>query len=289
MIRKPVVAGQFYAESFQDLDKEIISCFNSKFGPGDLPVRRGKKRLFGIISPHAGYQYSGPGAAWAFKEVAESKFPSVFVIIGPDHSGYGNQVSTMLSDWATPFGVIKVDKGFCRELIHKCAFVEENVSSHTYEHSLEVQLPFLQFVNKDKLKTLKFVPLVMSDFNYDTCKVLGQTIAKVDEKACVIASSDFTHYGPSYGYVPFVHNVKEGLYSLDGEAIEFIKKLDAKGFLDYKNKKRATICGTGPIVACIEAVKALGAKKGNLLNYYTSGDVIGDYTNAVGYAAVSFD
>lgn len=290
VLRKPIVAGQFYESGFERLDKQITECFKSKLGPGDLPVERSNKKVtYGIIAPHAGYQFSGPAAAWAFKEIAESRFPSCFVIIGPNHTGLAtSKVSTTLADWETPLDQVKADKGFVREIISKCSFVKDDFKAHFSEHSIEVQLPFLQFANKDKLRKIKIVPLIVSDYDLELCRALGDMIADISEDICVIASSDFTHYGLGYGYTPFLSDVKENMYKLDGDAIELIKKMDTKSFLDYMSSKEATICGAGAIAVCLEVMKNLGVKKGSLLNYYTSGDVINDYTNAVGYAAIKF-
>lgn len=289
MIRKAVVAGMFYEDSFDRLNKQIEDCFHSKFGPGDLPVSRGNKRLFGVISPHAGYLYSGPCQAWSYKEIAENKFPSTFVILGPDHSGYGEEFSLMKDGkWETPIGAVKINKSLALELIDKCDFIKDNALAHQFEHSIEVQLPFLQFASQDRIKDIEILPISMTNYDYDMCRELGRLIAKLDKNIVVIASSDFTHYGAGYGYMPFSSNEKENMKKLDGGAIEFIKKLDSKGFFEYKEEKQATICGYGAIVAAIEAVSSLGAKKGELLQYYTSGDVAEDYSNAVGYASMGF-
>lgn len=290
MNRKPCVAGQFYASDFNKLDKQIIDCFKSKFGPGTLPVRKRKGKVFGAIAPHAGYMFSGHAQAWVYKEIAEAEFPDLFVIIGPNHTGFGANFSTYLfSDWETPLGTVKVDKKFGKELIKKFPSLVNETGAHLSEHSIEVQLPFLQFANRDKLKDIKFLPIIVGYSEYNECLKLADAITDTDKNICVIASSDFTHYGPNYGYLPFVHAKKENIYNLDSEAINFVKKLDSKGFFEYKNKRKATICGAGPIIVAIEAVKSLGAKSGKLLSYYTSADITNkDYTNAVGYAAIVF-
>lgn len=293
--RKPIVAGAFYKSSFDELDKQIADCFkNNKFGPGDLPVKKRAKKIFGVIAPHAGYEFSGAGAAWAYKEIAESEFPDLFVILGTNHTGLGAELSTyFFADWETPLGIVKVDKDFGKALVKNFPALKNEAMAHLQEHSIEVQLPFLQFVNKDKIKDVKILPIVLGFCDYEICKKLGEKIAETakaeNKKICIIASSDFTHYGASYGYLPFVHAQKENLYKLDGKAIDFIKRLDAKDFLDYKEKESATICGAFAIAAAIEACKNLGAKKAKLLQYYTSGDVIGDYSSAVGYAAIVFE
>ncbi len=287
-VRIPVVAGMFYEKDFGKLNSQIEGCFHSKSGPGDLPTRRKETRLYGIVSPHAGYQYSGPCQAWAYKEVAESSNPSVFVIIGPDHNCIGNKFSISLNDWRTPFGFLRTDRIFASSLIEKCSLVRVNEEAHAHEHSVEVQLPFLQFAMKDRMHNLKVVCITISDYSYEDCLAMSKALVKVSKDICVIASSDFTHYGPMYNYLPFVHNKKIGIYNLDGTAIEAIKMLDAESMAKTVKKNRMTICGAGAIATAIETVKLLGAKEGNLLQYYTSGDITGDYTNAVGYASISF-
>lgn len=285
MTREPIVAGMFYESEFNELDRQINDCFTSKFGPGDLPVKKREKEILGVIAPHAGYVYSGACAAWCFKEIAESRFPDLFIIIGLSHSGFGSCIS--LQDWRTPFGVVKNDKEFGEMLIENSK-LKVNERTHSQEHSLEVQLPFLQFVNKDYLSRMRFTPVIASpDLHYgEIAKDIKKTIDGVKKKVCVIASSDFTHYGINYGYMPFSRDIKENMYKLDKEAIKFIEKLDAKGFLQYVNETGATICGYYGIAVMLELCKLLNASKASLLHYYTSGDVIGDYSSAVGYGAV---
>ena len=285
MIREPIVAGQFYPDSFDALDKQINGNFISKLGPGELPVHKRINNVIGIVSPHAGYTFSGACAAWGFKEIAKSKFPDLFVVLGLSHTGFNSCVTSQ--DFKTPFGVVKADKEFVKALTENSELVEDD-EAHNQEHSIEAQVPFLQFANKDRLKELRIAPIIVSyDMDY---KEIANAIMKSigNRKVCVVASSDFTHYGESYGYKPFSSDVKENLYKLDKGAIDFILKMDAKGFLDYTDEKEATICGKHPIAVAIELCKLLGAKKGKLLKYYTSGDVIDDYSSAVGYGSVAF-
>ena len=286
-VRKPIVAGQFYEGDFNSLNKQIIECFESKKGPGALPINKRNGWVLGSVVPHAGYFFSGPCAAWSYKEIAESEFPDLFVIIGPNHSGLG-RTSTILDDWETPFGVIKADKEFGKKLINNSCIVEDEMA-HLHEHSIEVQLPFLQFVSKNNLKKLRFIPITVGfDCNVkELASGIKKTIQESGKKICIIASSDFTHYGFSYGYVPFSTDVKENMQKLDNGAISFIKSLDSRGFLEYVNKKQATICGAVPIAVLIELMKGK-AKKVNLMQYYTSADIVGDYNNAVGYASIVF-
>jgi len=263
-MREPVVSGSFYEDNFDNLSKQIENCFEK--GPGTLPIKRKDVEIKGVISPHAGYFFSGKCMAWVYKEIGESKFPSVYVIIGTNH--YNNETLVNLDDWKTPFGIIRNygdDLGLEK-------------SKMDGEHSIEVQLPFLQFVSKDRLKEVKILPIVTSSYNKDVV----EKIRKIKNKV-VIASSDFTHYGDNYNYKPFIYNKKENLYLEDKKAIDFILKLDVKGFLDYSKNK--TICGKGAIAMVMDLCKD---SKTRLVDYYTSGDVVNNYDNAVGYGGVVF-
>lgn len=284
--RKPIASGTFYEKNFGKLDKQIISCFLSKLGPGELPVKRTNKPVHAIIVPHAGYVFSGSCASWAYKEIAESKFPKTYVILGPNHTGRGPEFSTyMFSDWDTPFGSVKIDKGLGNALIKKFPDLTNETEAHSFEHSIEVQLPFLQFASKDNLDKLKFLPLCISSVDYEKLVKLGKALSEFED-IVVICSSDFTHYGSSYGFVPFLYSKKENLCKLDAEAIDCIKELNSKEFFNFA--KKTTICGKSPIVSAIEFCKSKAIKKANLLSYYTSGDVTNDYDTAVGYASILF-
>ncbi|MBU2590161.1 MAG: AmmeMemoRadiSam system protein B [Nanoarchaeota archaeon] len=278
---KPIVAGQFYPKDFGELTKQIEESF--KLGPGDLPTRRKDKKLFGILVPHAGYAYSGQCAAWAYKELAEAKFEKTYVIIAPDHNGRHNTVTTCKENWETPLGIIPVDKDFILHLKEKCPFIKED---EIKEHAVEVQLPFLQYACRDRIKDLKIVPLVIP--NENNFEELGRALSEISEDICIIISSDFTHYGPNYGYVPFTLNIKSRLKMLDHKAIQLIEQLKTKEFLNYVKATKATICGSSAIAVGIEALKEMFSKKGKLLSYYTSGDFTKNYTNSVSYASLEF-
>ncbi|MCK5282111.1 MAG: AmmeMemoRadiSam system protein B [Nanoarchaeota archaeon] len=285
MTRQPIAANSFYPDDFTELDKQINECFSSKFGPGALPITKRDKNTIGIISPHAGYMFSGPCQAWAYKEIAESIFPDTFIMLGLSHNGCPSCLS--LEDWKTPFGIIRNDKEFQKTLIED-SILKQDEEAHASEHSIEVQLPFLQFANKDNLKKIRIAPIITSpDIHYkDLADYIFKTIQKTKRKAMIIASSDFTHYGLNYGYLPFKDNVKQNMYSLDKGAVNLIQSLDADKFIEYTDKTRATICGKYPIAVLLELSEKLGAQKVKLLHYYTSGDITKDYTNAVGYASI---
>jgi MEMO1 family protein len=286
MPRKPIVAGTFYPADFDELSNQINDSFHSKFGPGALPIKKRTKEILGIIAPHAGYQFSGQATAWAYKEIAESKLADVYIILGLSHSGSNS--CTSLEGWETPFGIVKVDQNFQKVLMANSG-LKQDEETHAKEHSIEVQLPFLQFVNKEYLQQIRIAPIIISeDRNYEEiAQAIVKTIEQTRKNAVIIASSDFTHYGINYGFFPFKNNVKEKMYELDKEAIEHIKNLDAKEFLKYIDNTGATICGRIPISTIIASCRLLGAKKAKLLHYYTSGDITDDYSSAVGYGAIS--
>ena len=282
MVRKPIVAGMFYEEGEDALKEQIKDCFLSEFGPGKLPEGKKEKNILGVVAPHAGYAFSGPCASYAYEAIAESRWPEVFILLGLSHSGYGSSIS--LEDWETPLGIVENDNDFSKALM-KNTGVKQDETAHSQEHSIEAQVPFLQFINKD---SLKIVPVIASpDIPYDK---LGENIAKTikesGKKVCIIASSDFTHYGVNYGYFPFKDNVKENLYELDNGALKHIKNLDANRFLSYTEETGATICGKFPVAVMVEICKLLGGKHAKLLKYYTSGEITKDYSSVVGYGSI---
>jgi AmmeMemoRadiSam system protein B len=264
MIREPIVAGQFYEDV--RLKEQLQECFSG------VDVTENKK-LRACISPHAGFVFSGKCAAHSFSNMPKA---DTYVILGLSHEGHANSVS--YADWRTPLGVLKNDLEFSRKLK-----IKNNENTHKHEHSIEVQLPFLQHVHPDA----KIVPIIVSDHSS-----VAEEIARVSEelkrRVIVIASSDFTHYGPVYNYLPFRINAKEKLYKLDKGAIDFILQFDLTGFLGYIGETGATICGREPIAVLLEYCKIAGIKKSKLLKYYTSGDIFGDYSAAVGYASIGF-
>ena len=273
--REPAVSGQFYEHSAVSLRKEIENCFLKKgFGPEKLPrIEKGQRKIVGLIVPHAGFIYSGPIAANSFFQLAADGEPKDFVIIGPNHTGIGTAVSIMDEGiWKTPLGKAKIDSQLAGKIIEKSEIARKDMGAHLYEHSVEVQLSFLQFIYKD----FNFVPICMLDQSYDACLDLGNAIAKsvANENAVVIASSDFTHF-----------ETNEFAHEQDGKALDAIKKMDAKKFIEVIEYENISACGYGPIAAMLVAAKKLKAKSCEVLKYATSGDVSGDGSRVVGYAA----
>ena len=283
-MRESAFSGLFYEKDPVLLEKQIKSSFTGKMGPGALPIEKRTGRISAVIAPHAGYSYSGMCAAWAYKAIAEAEMPDVFIIMGTGHTGFGSGIS--LEDWETPFGIVKNDKELAKSIIEK-GEIPRNEDAHLEEHSIEVQLPFLQFANKKEQDKLRIVPIVISeDINYrEAALQIKKSILESGKSACIIASSDFTHYGPNYGFLPFFDKAEENIKKIDFSAIDRIIKADADGFIGYVERTGATICGALSI-----AVMMLSAefKKAEMLQYYTSGELTGDYKNSVSYASMTF-
>ncbi len=288
MNRKPVVSGTFYESEFGALTDQIEECFINENGPGTLPLKRKpEKMLKAMIVPHAGYAFSGSCAAWAYKELAESHFPKTYVILGFSHSGLQSGISK--KDWETPLGIIPCDTGLADEIAEETVLDIDEVP-HLNEHSIEVQLPFLQFSCRDRIKELKILPIsVGRDISY---KALAEQLfeALKGKDAVLIVSSDMTHYGKNYGYVPFTTDVEKRLGELDSKAIRLISGLDISGFAEFLNKTNITICGYYPILLLMAYLKLEpGGIEGRNVSYMTSGKLMDDFSSSVSYAGIVFE
>ncbi|MFH2019838.1 MAG: AmmeMemoRadiSam system protein B [archaeon] len=272
-MRQPVVAGSFYEADPMQLRIQIETCYLSEFGPGKLPGKLSNQKIKGVIVPHAGYFFSGACAAHAYKKIAESNI-SKFIILGVNHYGFETGISSQ--DWNTPLGKAKYDK----EMVDyfKKSGLKVSETPHLKEHSIEVQLPFLQYSKKE----FTFAAIgIGHDADLDNlAKILSQI-----KDAIIIVSSDFTHYGFNYGYIPFSANIKNNLEKLDMEAIGSIKNCDYEGFRKFVNKTGITICGFLPILTFLKTIEK---GQGKLMKYYTSGDVLNDFRNSVSYASILF-
>jgi AmmeMemoRadiSam system protein B len=285
-MRRPAVDGQFYAGSSDALKKQIEQCYFHELGPGKLPKISSspKRKVKGLIVPHAGYPYSGPVAAHSYYKLAEDGLPESFIIIGPNHSGLGSMVALTTEDFKMPFGDVKIDQKLAK-LLYK-DIIDNDLNAHTHEHSIEVQLPFLQYLSKD----IKFVPITLAMQDFKTSNTVGNIIADAirtsGKDVVVIASSDFTHCGFMYGQIPPTGKTA-GSWAAeqDEKAIQAIINLDTKGLLKSVRQFDITMCGYGPIIAMLTATTALSATKGDLLKYASSFD-IQPSDSAVGYGAI---
>jgi MEMO1 family protein len=278
MIRKPAVAGLFYELDPDSLREQIEWCFKHELGPGNIPVMGSKRDIKGVITPHAGYVYSGPVAAHAYHEIAEDGFPDTFIILCPNHTGLGSGVSTMNSgSWETPLGLADIDGEFADLMIEHSGIIDSNPTAHQKEHSAEVQLPFLQYLNPD----FQFVPVTMWMHDIETSKEIGNSIAKTASElgrdVVVIASTDFTHYQPQIV-----------AQNQDMQVIDAIKAMDENLMMNRVAELNVSMCGYGPVAATMIATKKMGATNCEMLKYATSGDTTGDKSSVVAYASGVF-
>ncbi len=264
MIRQPAVAGQFYSNDPSLLRKEIRGFI----GPEVL-----KKKAIGIISPHAGYMYSGSVAGALFSTV---EIPDTVLILGPNHHGFGSKAAIYPSgEWLTPLGSSKINDRLSNLAKSYSKLLEEDMAAHHYEHSLEVQLPFLQYINRD----VTIVPICIGYNDYAACRELGIGIAKAirefGDEVLLLASSDMTHYESALS-----------AKKKDELALREVLKLDAEALLKICSKESITMCGAIPAAVMIVAARELGATRAEIVSYSTSGDVTGDNEHVVAYAAL---
>jgi len=289
IVRKPAVSGQFYDGDKDNLKKRIKESFLDDRGPMSLPkIGQGNKKIKGIVVPHAGYIYSGAIAAHSYNILANNDFADTFIILGPNHSGMGSGVSVMTEgSWLTPLGTVPINEKLSQKLWK--GIIDKDENAHMYEHSIEVQLPFLQFTSGDK--KFDFVPICMAMQDFDTSAEIGKIIAdainKTDKKIVIVASTDFTHAGFNYMTMPPEGmRVDEYAKKQDNLAIEQILNLNPAGLIKTVHENNISMCGYGPVAAMIVASKILGANKAELLKYGTSYEVHPS-SSCVGYGAIA--
>ena len=278
-IRQPTHAGAFYAVSQQSLKTQIQDCFKNEFGPGRLPIVADRKlqKIVGLVCPHAGYVYSGPVAAHGYYNLGEDGKPDVVVLFGPNHIGAGSALAIMKEGvWRTPLGDVEIDSATASSILSESNLIDVDDSAHAFEHSIEVQLPFLQFLYGS---TFKFIPISFLMQDLQSSREVGLAVAKAlkGKNAVVIASTDMTHYEP-----------QKSAEKKDKVALEAVLKLDETQFYSIIEVSATSICGYGPTVAAVTAAKALGAEDSKILCYKTSGDITGDFSAVVGYASIMF-
>ncbi len=265
MVRKPAVAGYFYPKDPIRLLEMIEQLMPKK------AFHRVKAKA--VVSPHAGYMYSGYVAAEVFSRVA---IPESIIIMGPNHTGVGAPIAVMDKGvWLMPLGDVSIDEELALSILEKVPSAEADYTAHLAEHSIEVQIPIIQYFRKD----IKIVPIVIGTRSLDECKILGSAIAEAlkesGKEALIVASTDFTHY-----------ETQKSAATKDQMAISAILELDPDKLYQTVFSHNITMCGVMPTVAAIEAAKELGATKAELVRYMTSGDVTGDYQQVVGYAGI---
>ncbi len=266
-MRAAAVAGYFYPADKVELDGMLGELFRKAEAKPVVAA--------GGICPHAGYVYSGDTAALTYASMANLAKAETAVIMGPNHTGEGSLISLSLEDWETPLGIAKCDRKLAKKIQENCAIMDFDERAHLHEHSIEVQVPFVQKLNP---KT-KIVCVCMMGQDYDSAKQVGQALSKSldPKKHIVIASSDFSHYLPA-----------ETAEKKDRKALEFIEDVDAEGLENAVEKFGWSMCGFGPISALLEYSRASGIKRGKTLRYTNSGKSSGDMLAVVGYASVVF-
>ncbi|MFA5410303.1 MAG: AmmeMemoRadiSam system protein B [Candidatus Omnitrophota bacterium] len=265
-VRRATVAGQFYPSTRQELSRQIESLINKKAK---------KQDVIACMLPHAGYVYSGRVAAETLSRV---NLKERIILLGPNHTGMGAAFSVMAEgSWQTPLGEVKIDTQLAKALLGRCRYLEENSLAHIHEHSLEVELPFLQYFKSD----FKIVPITLLSDTIRALKETGKEIASAIQdnaftgSTLLVASSDMTHY-----------ESQAQAEKKDRRAIEAILELNEDLLAERIQELSISMCGWAPTMVMLSAAKALGAKKGELVRYQTSGDVTGDTSSVVGYAGI---
>ncbi len=262
VVRRPAVAGQFYPDSPATLEEVVKACM----------VGLAEETFRAIIAPHAGYIYSGSTAGKVF---ATARLPDSIILIGPNHTGFGEKVSLMPSGrWEIPLGVVDVDEELSARLLSHPLF-SSDTEAHTYEHSLEVELPFIYTKNPHA----SIVPITVMPLTYQECAELGMAMAdairEYGKEVLIVVSSDMNHY-----------ESEDVTRQKDMMAIERILALDPEGLYTVTRRKNITMCGVVPAVAALVAAKELGAEEAVLIEHTTSATTSGDYEHVVGYAGI---
>lgn len=265
MVRQPAVAGQFYTRDAAQLRAELAKL---------VVATEGKEKVIGIVAPHAGYMYSGAVAGEVYGRIA---VPRHVIILGPNHHGIGARAALYPEgEWLTPLGAVPIDARLAGLVRQLAPLVQEDTAAHHYEHSLEVQLPFLQFVRPD----VTIVPLCLGFGDFASCRELGRGIAAAvrayGQEVLIVASSDMTHYESA-----------AAARAKDDEALREVLALNPEGLLRVCGEREISMCGVVPATVMLVAALELGAKAARLVKYATSGDVTGDNRQVVAYAALA--
>jgi hypothetical protein len=263
--RKPAVSGSFYPSGAEELKKMVSRMVDPK---------KEKEKAICVVSPHAGFEYSGPVAGAVFSSV---RLPDKFVILGPSHSAIQSRIAIMKEGiWETPLGQAQVESRLAELIISHSRLIKEDEAAHLGEHSLEVQLPFIQYFKKD----ISIVPICISyQASFENLEELGKALSlaikEFKQEVLIVASTDMSHYVD-----------EQEARKKDFLAIDKILELDARGLYDIVQAEDISMCGFQPTSSALVASKELGAKKASLVKYQTSGDITGNYHEVVGYAGI---
>ena len=265
MTRPPAVAGQFYPGRKPTLESMLADMIPPKAAAPEASI--------GVMSPHAGYIYSGHVAGATLAEVL---VPNEVIILGPNHHGHGHAAALYAQGaWETPLGDVMIARALCSQILKNCPFVASDTVAHRFEHSLEVQVPFLQ-----KLKrAVTIAPICLGHLPLEVLLTLGDGLAETIKASAtpvlIVASTDMTHYESG-----------ETARVKDFKALDRVFDLDPVGLYEVVRENRISMCGVLPVVVMLRAAVALGASHADLVEYRNSGDVTGDQAEVVGYAGV---
>jgi AmmeMemoRadiSam system protein B len=277
VIRQPAVAGRFYPADPRQLE-ERVRQFVSAARLDDQEEKKSAEvhtqRALACLVPHAGYVFSGGVAGAVYARIT---FPRRIIILGPRHRPRGADLAiNSTGAWETPLGRVEIDSEMANALMAACPLLVDDEVAHRIEHSIEVQLPFLQV-----LADCRFVPIAIGTLEFEKLVDLGHAIARVTtelaEPVLLIASSDMNHYESD-----------EITRAKDHLAIEQMLALNPRGLYDAVRREKISMCGVGPAVATLTAALDLGATRAELIRYATSADVLGDRDDVVGYAGMTF-
>ncbi len=281
-VRSPAVAGLFYPSEREELESLIRKLFLGGRGPGGFYIERFRgRRLLGLIQPHAGYIYSGEIAAHGYAALLSSGLRRRVVIVGPDHYGLGGVASVYPGDaWLTPLGEAPIDHEVVDILLGHGGYLSPGEEGHLKEHSIEVQLPILQYIYGMEGAELLFTPVSMGlqtiNVAEDVAQALYRVWERLDGEVVFIASTDFTHYTSA-----------EEARRRDSYSLEAISSLDPDGLMDAVYNKGSTMCGYGPTAALLFLARMVGDVRVEILRYGHSGEVTGDDSSVVAYASIA--
>jgi len=268
-VRQSVVDGRFYPASANAIKKQIASFIGKDTKKEDVSA---------CMLPHAGYVYSGRVAA---ETISNIEIKDKVILLGPNHTGNGSAYSIMAEGvWQTPLGRLNIDKSLSRALLDGCAYLRDDPSAHLDEHSIEVELPILQYFKN----SFEIVPIAFMSDDLTALKKIGFEIAQVIKNKfnlkdiLLVASSDMTHYEP-----------QEQAIIKDNYAIQAILEFDPDRLMEEIKRHNITMCGYAPVIVMLSVLNTLGTKEARLIKYQTSGDVTGDKTSVVGYAGIIFN
>ena len=282
MIREPVFSGKFYPSNVRQLLNIIEDSFIKQEDLGNIPTlsrsKLKKHEIKGIMVPHAGYIYSARVAAHAYYNLVKDGFPETFILIGPNHTGIGEHLSVYPNGkWLTPLGKVNIDEEFANKLIEKSKYASSDYTAHINEHSIEVQLPILQYFSQD----FEIVPICMGVQDKNTVNDLVESIISVKNNLkrdiCIIASTDLSHF-----------NNQKIANSEDELLLNSISQMNSDSLFENVKKNNITMCGYGPVMTVIDYCNAIGEGYCEVLKYSTSGNVTGDFRSVVGYGSALF-